>query len=162
MSDDRLFASNNAIGRKWYYINLIILGALSYFIYIVFRDYVIPNTISETYTLIATWVSYFTYIILFITFFSLVERRLYDVTGRRDTKGYKNISSLLQFIVIFQIIILILNYFQLTDIYLLQGMQQIANMLNIAFIIFVMVIGLFKGQISNISYEEYKRRDKYR
>ena len=28
MSDDRLFASNNAIGRKWYFINLIIYGGL--------------------------------------------------------------------------------------------------------------------------------------
>ena len=28
MSDDRLFASNNAIGRKWYFLNLIILATL--------------------------------------------------------------------------------------------------------------------------------------
>ncbi len=161
MSDDRLFASNNAIGRKWYYINLIILSCISYCIYIGFSDYVIPNTISETYTLIATWASYFIYLILLVTFFSLVERRLYDITGKRDTSGYKNSSSLLQFIILFQLVTLILNYFKLADLSLIQLMQQVANVLDLVFVLFVIIVGLFKGKISNISLEEYRKKDRY-
>ena len=92
MSDDRLFASNNAIGRKWYFINLFILAVVSFFTNLVFTDYIIPNVTTDVYNIIAKGILYFLFLIYLITFFALIDRRLYDVFGTREVKGYKNID----------------------------------------------------------------------
>ena len=162
MSDDRLFASNNAIGRKWYFINLIILIFLSFIIHILFRDYIIPNATTETYTIIATWISYFLYLILLITFFSLVERRLYDVAGKRDTISYKQISSFLQIIVVFQVGVIAVQFFPIGEQLPINSLQLIAGFFDAVFLLIVFILCFIKGKISNFTYEEYKRRDKYR
>ena len=99
MSDDRLFASNNAIGRKWYFLNLIILSVIVTFTHLLFKDHIIPHVISDVYVIIAKGFLYLAYIVYLITFFALIERRLYDITGTRDSKAYRNISSILTFAV---------------------------------------------------------------
>ena len=43
MSDDRLFASNNAIGRKWYFLNIVILSVITLITKYIFEDHIIPN-----------------------------------------------------------------------------------------------------------------------
>ena len=96
MSDDRLFASNNAIGRKWYFLNIIILTIITLVTKYIFEDHIFPNVTTEVYEIIAKGILYFAYIIYAVTFFALIERRLYDAVGSREKQGYKNTSGFLQ------------------------------------------------------------------
>lgn len=162
MSDDRLFTSNNAIGRKWYYLNLIILSALTYAVHLLFQYIIIPNTATEVYTQIAIGASYFVYIFLLITFFALVERRLYDVCEKRDSQLYKTASLLIKIVILFQIAVIALNWFPSGFQFDIYSLQNIATVLDFGFLIFVFAIGLFKGKITNVSKSDYKKRDKYR
>lgn len=162
MSDDRLFASNNAIGRKWYYLNIVILGLISYFSYLLFNEYIIPNTISDTYSLIATWGSYFLYLILIVTFFALIERRVYDICGQRDSARYKNMSSFFSCIVIYQLLVIVVQWFPASQQLPMDALQNVATLLDFVFVIGAFFVGTIKGQISNMSYDEYRKRDRYR
>lgn len=162
MSDDRLFASNNAIGRRWYFLNMIILAVISFVTYKVFTDYITPNIANESYVSITNWILYFAYLIYLITFFALIERRLFDVCGRRDTQGYKTVSLILQLIILFQIITLAVSWFQINIPISLQDLQQIAGFLGIVFLGIIFFLGFIKGKISNLSYEEYRKQIKYK
>lgn len=162
MSDDRLFASNNAIGRKWYYINILILAILTAVTELTFREYIIPNIKSDVYELIAKGMMYFAYVIYLITFFALIDRRLYDICGERDTKGYTKVSSILKFTVCFQLLILVCRFLSIDLPVSLDMLQGIAWIFNGIFLAIVFILGFFKGKISSMTYEQYKNKIKYK
>ncbi len=161
MSDDRLFASNNAIGRKWYFINLFILAVVSFFTNLVFTDYIIPNVITEVYSLIAKGILYFLFLIYLITFFALIDRRLYDVFGTREVKEYKNVSGFLSFVVIFQLIVIICKWKAVAVPISIEILEVCAAVLDLLFMFIIFVLGFFKGKISNLTYEQYRKKIKY-
>lgn len=161
MSDDRLFASNNAIGRKWYFLNIIILAVIAYVTNYAFKNQIIPNVTTDVYYLIANGIQYFLYGIYLITFFALIDRRLFDISGRRDSNIYKNISTILKLAVFVQILYLYCLWKQPQLPISYEQLYFVSIILNFIFISIVFVIGLFKGKISNLSYEEYKRKIKY-
>ncbi len=161
MSDDRLFASNNAIGRRWYFLNLIILSLIAAGTHLLFKDHIIPNVTSDVYEIIAKGFLYLAYIIYLVTFFALIERRLYDVTGTRDSKTYRNISSILTF-AIFSIGLEIFCRLKNPNIPIpAEVITGCATIMGPVFILFVIGLIFPKGTISNLSYEEYRRKIKY-
>lgn len=162
MSDDRLFASNNAIGRKWYYINIAILAIITVITEYAFTEYIIPNVKTEVYDIIAHWMMYFAYTIYLITFFALIDRRLYDICGARDTKGYANTSAVLKLAVCFQIIIIVAQATGINPSINYDLLQGIAWILDGIFLIIAFLLGFFKGKISNLTFGEYKERLKYK
>ena len=99
--------------------------------------------------------------IYLITFFALIERRLFDVTGTRDSKIYRNVSSILT-LAIFSIGVEI--FCKLKNPSTPIPPEIITGLATIMAPIFCLfVIGLIfpKGTISNLSYEEYRRKIKY-
>lgn len=161
MSDDRLFASNNAIGRKWYYINLVILTVIASCTQFVFLDYIIPNVTSDVYEIIAKGIMWFAYIIYLITFFALIDRRLYDICGTRECKGYRNTSAILGLAVFMQILSIYCAWQKPQISIPYEFIDFAAMILDILFFAIVFIIGLIKGKISNLSYEEYRKKIKY-
>ncbi len=161
MSDDRLFASNNAIGRKWYVINIIILAMITIATKYAFTEYIIPNVKTEVYEIIANGMMYFAYIVYVITFFSLIDRRLYDICGARDNKGYRNTAGILQFAVLFQILILTGQACNVTLQVSYSALQSIAWLFNGIFLVITFILAFINGKISNMTYEEYKNKIKY-
>ncbi len=162
MSDDRLFASNNAIGRKWYFINIVILGIITLFTNVIFQNYIIPNARTETYEWVAKIILYFVFAIYLITFFALIDRRLFDVSGERETKLYKNISSILKFIVFVQIIAIYCQWKNPQLPISVASITSFATFLDVIFLLIVILLGFFKGKITNLTYDEYKRRTRYK
>ena len=161
MSDDRLFVSNNAIGRKWYFINIFILTIIAFVTQTIFIDFVIPNVTSEVHEIIAKGILYFAYIFFLITFFALIERRLFDVCGKRDTKEYKNISAILKLAVFCQIVSLYCNWQKPAIPISYSTIDFIAMIMELVFLIIVFILGLKKGKISSLTYNEYKNKIKY-
>lgn len=162
MSDDRLFASNNAIGRKWYFLNLIILTVIVIATKYAFDDYVFPHVRTEVYDIMAHWTLYILYGVYLITFFALVERRLFDICGARDTDSYKNLSAVLQFAVIFQIFAIVVPNCEVQLPISDDMLQYIAYLFDGIFILVSIFIGFVGGKISNLTYEEYKNKTKYK
>ncbi len=161
MSDDRIFASNGAIGRKWYFINLLILLAIFFFTVYFFNNLVYPTIKSDSYKSIAVIMHYFVYIIYLITFFSLIDRRLYDIAGARDKSFYKIVSGFMTFVICFQLLIVILMVFSIPFIVPPASLQPIATILDLIFLAIVLVITFIKGKISTQSYSDYKKQDKF-
>lgn len=161
MSDDRLFASNNAIGRKWYYINLILLTIIAYATQIIFTQHIIPNVKTDVYDLIAQGILYFTYIIFLITFFALIDRRLFDICGTREAKGYKNTASVLKFAVFCQLFSLYCQWKKPSLPISYDLVDFIAMIMDIIFFTIVIILGFIKGKISCLSYDEYRKKIKY-
>lgn len=158
MSDDRLFASNNAIGRKWYYLNILILIGILFATRYIFKGYIIPNVVNLDYDTIARSILYFLYFSYAITFLSLMDRRLYDICDSRSDIKYKQVSGFIQLTVVGQIIVLILKAFYIeTGIFdsILQVMWIIVAVIAIA-------IGLIKGQITGLTYSQYRKKAKYK
>lgn len=162
MSDDRLFASNNAIGRKWYFLNIIILAIITVATQYVFDTYIINSVRTEVYEIIATWSLYIIYMIYVVTFFALVERRLYDISAARDSALYKNISAILKFAVCFQILILVGQFCKVDINVSYDLLQLIAYFFDGLFLFIAFIIGFINGKISNMTYEEYKNQIKYK
>lgn len=161
MSDDRLFVSNNAIGRKWYFINLIILAGITFGFNWIFTNYIFENITGETYSFIAKFMEYFFYIILFLTLLSLIDRRLYDIAGDRRNSKYQSLSKLFTFCIFAQIITFISTHtqFQLpipTDV-----LNHLAMAFAGLFAVMGIIIGFINGEISNLSYEKYRNKIKY-
>lgn len=161
MSDDRLFVSNNAIGRKWYFINIFILTIIAFVTQTIFIDFVIPNVTSEVHEIIAKGILYFAYIFFLITFFALIERRLFDVCGKRDTKEYKNISAILKLAVFCQIVSLYCNWQKPNIPISYSTIDYIAMIMDLVFLLIVFILGFKKGKISSLTYNEYKNKIKY-
>ena len=161
MSDDRLFASNNAIGRKWYFLNLIILTILIIVTEFIFKKYIIPHTTTEVYKQIAYGMLYLAYLFYAITFFALIDRRLYDITGDRNSNVYKNTAGVMKLIVLLNLIVIFFEHFSVKLPVSYETQWLIIAVSNTIFIIMTLILGLFKGKISNLSYEEYKKKIKY-
>ena len=163
MSDDRLFASNNAIGRKWFFLNIIILAVITVATHYVFQNFVLPDVKTDDYRIIATSMMYLFFAIYGVTFLSLVDRRIYDILGDRDKNSYKFITAFIFLVVLFN------AYFYSTEFNIIKVVvippeltYSIVVILNIIFISLLFVAGVIKGQISSVSMEEYKRRIRYK
>lgn len=161
MSDDRLFASNGAIGRKFYFINFVVLFLIAFATHYVFQNYIIPNAQDATYKIIATYIEYFVYLIYVITAFSLVDRRLYDVAGGRRNSTYTNIAAIFSLILIANIVLFLLQNTPVTFPIPASDVQYYTDILNKIGLVLVVGIGLWKGQITNLSFAEYKHKIKY-
>ncbi|HIS89569.1 TPA: hypothetical protein IAA87_09140 [Candidatus Avigastranaerophilus faecigallinarum] len=161
MSDDRLFVSNNAIGRKWYFINIFILTIIAFLTQTIFINYIIPNVTSEVHEIIAKWILYIAYLFFLITFFALIERRLFDICGKRDTKVYKNTSAILKLAVFCQILSLYCQWQKPTIPISYSTIDFIAMIMDLIFFIVVFILGFIKGKISCLTYEEYRQKIKY-
>lgn len=161
MSDDRLFASNNPIGRRWYAINIVILLIITYFTHIIFWDYIIPNVITEVYAIISRGMLYFLYLIYLVTFCALIERRLYDISGNRESNLYKNISLVLKISVFCQILYIIFKYQRIPIPISYSIIEIIAMVAFFVFLAIIFVLAFIKGKISGLTYEEYRKKIKY-
>jgi hypothetical protein len=161
MSDDRLFASNHAICRKWYFINIVILTIIAFVTRWLFTDIIIPQVISEVYLLIAQWILYFTYLIYLITFFALIDRRLYDIFGDRLSNGYKNMSAFFKLAVFVQIFALYCEWKTPTIPVSYEFINFLAMIFDFIFLLMVFSIGMIRGKISSLTYEEYQNKVKY-
>lgn len=161
MSDDRLFVSNNAIGRKWYFINLILLSGIIYGANWGFTNYVLQNTTTDDYAFIAKFIEYFVYILLGITFLTLIDRRIYDIAGDRRNNKYKNFQSIIILCIFMQLVPLISANTQFKLPVDDAIMQQISYLFLGIFAFLIIIIGFFKGEISNLSYEKYRQKMKY-
>jgi hypothetical protein len=161
MTDDRLFASNNAIGRKWYFFNLIILTFIVYITNYIFTNKIIPHVSSEHYVVIAEWTLYFVQFLYVITYLALLERRLYDICGTRDSKSYRNGLAFI-FLYVFLIIFGMFcayknpplpfpNEIVISLGYLASGLLALKTL----------IFCLIKSSISTLSYEEYRKKLKY-
>ena len=160
MGDNRLFASNHAIGKKWYFLNMILLFAIAYGTNWSFANYFIPNTTSETYAYIARFIEYFIYLIFVITFFSLLDRRLFDIAGDRRNESYKSISSILKFCIFAQIVTFISANTKFTLPLPNEILHQLSYGFAILFVVIVVVLGLLKGNITELTYKEYEEKKK--
>ncbi|MBQ8886439.1 MAG: hypothetical protein IJY61_01915 [Candidatus Gastranaerophilales bacterium] len=161
MSDDRLFASNNAIGRKWYALNLLILSVIAGGTHYLFNEHIIPHVTTDVYELIAKGFLYFAYLIYTVTFFALIERRLYDVTGTRDSKGYRNTSSILTLSIFAVGLELFCKWKNFSTPIPEEIITLSAHVLGVIFVLIMIILLFMKGSISNLSYEQYRRKIKY-
>ena len=161
MSDDRLFASNNAVSRKWYFINMIVLAIIAYATHMAFDNYVIPNARTDIYVDIANGIRYFIYGIYIVTFFSLIDRRLFDVFGARDKKGYANTTAVLKLAVFIQLFVIVGPFFNWNPPVSYDVLQNVAWIFDAIFVLITFFIGFISGKISNLTYEEYKKKLKY-
>ncbi len=148
MSDDRLFVSNNPIGRKWYFINIIILLGIYLATNYSFTQYIIPNTKTAEYHLIAQVIMYFLYLIYIVTFFALIDRRLYDITGDRDSVPYKTVSRILSLIILYEIFITAVNVLSAKLPPNIIALNILAAIFVIIFVIITFLLCFFKGKIS--------------
>ena len=73
-----------------------------------------------------------------------------------------NFIIVIKFIVLYQIAIIALRWFEIGSSLPLEQMQSIATLLDIVFLFIVFILGLIKGKISNLTYIEYKKKDKYK
>ncbi len=99
IEDSRLFSSNSPIGRVFYFINMVLLVFLALGVHIGITSYMLP-VITPSFVLPVKIALYFSYIIFIITFFMLIDRRLFDICGSRDTKGYLFISKIINFVIL--------------------------------------------------------------
>lgn len=161
MSDDRLFASNNAIGRQGYVTNIIILAIIVLATKFTFDNYILPNVKTDAYYDISNGIALIIYVIYLITFFSLVDRRLYDATGSRGKTSYKVVSQFLFLTVVYQALIIAVNIFSIDIPVSTEALQSVAWIFDFIFLTAVFALSFFKGQITNLTYEEYRRKVKY-
>lgn len=161
MSDDRLFATNNPIGRRAFLINIIMLILITVGTNYLFNQYIIPEVKSDFYDKVANVMRYLINGAYVITLFALVDRRAYDIFGKRSHIGYKIFSNIIivsVFYWIFEIIYLHTSFkFPLPSemIYLIGYILALISLL----VIFIMIFP--KGKISNLTYDQYKKQIKY-
>lgn len=151
MTDDRIFASNNAIGRKFYVGNIIILIFVFAATIKIFEKYVFPFTTDETYLKIAQCFSWVIYLIYVVTLFSLVDRRLYDICGTRDSGVYKNISGFLTVSIVIQLIALVNYYKNIIPFIPQQTISGIGVLFAGIYTFIMFVLAFLKGKISTSS-----------
>ena len=161
MSDDRLFASNNPIGRKWYVLNTIVLAVIVVVTNFVFKEYIYPFVTSEAYLQISKFIHFVLYIIYLVTLFALIERRLYDVSGTRSTNFYKYVSMTMTTSIIVQAVVILYQYKHI-PIPLTESTIYGAGIIALLVFLFIaFVLAFLKGKISNLTYEEYRKKIKY-
>ena len=149
ISDNRLFASNGPICRSWYFINIFILGLLSVGTNIGINEYVIPSA-NPDYQGLLKFIMYFIYLIFIITFFMLIDRRVYDICGNKDSASYVNLSKVIGLItslIALSLIFLVVasnSKFQVPDIVYIFLM-----ILAFIFALLVFILGLIPGQLTS-------------
>ncbi len=162
MSDDNsLFASKNAIGRKWYYLNILILFLITFVTVYLFKLYIIPNVISDFWNLITICILYFALIMYVITFLSLIDRRLYDVFGSRESTVYRIISYIIWITILLKIFLFYCRWKGIVLPVYNEQIYFISKIFDTIFVCIVLFAGFIKGKISTLSYDEYKRKIKY-
>ncbi len=161
MSDDRLFSSNNPIGRKWYFINIVLLAALTWGTKFVFINYIIPAAISPIFNTIAKVMLYFLYAVFILTFLSLIDRRLFDICTSRSSQGYATVSSILSLCIFFQAAAFYCELKHPEMMISEQLVYTIAAILGVVFFVIVIFLGFIRGRMTGLSYEEYKNKIKY-
>jgi len=92
IEDKRLFSFNNPIGRMWFFINICLLSLLTASVYFVMQ-YAAPF-VNTSFKLPFKILIYFTAFLLFVTYAALLHRRVYDITGSKDSKSYSSFSSI--------------------------------------------------------------------
>ena len=105
--DTRLFSANNPIGRLWFFINIVILAILAVATRIAIVEYIIPIA-KDSYIFTLKAILYFAYFIYVLTFFMLIDRRLYHVCGTKDSNVYTVVSKIIGTFVLFMVVFLIL------------------------------------------------------
>jgi len=163
MSDDRLFSSNNAIGRKWFFLNIIILIIITAVTGFIFDNFIFPDVRSDDYRIISESMLFFLYAVYVVTFLSLVDRRLYDVLGDREKVSYKIITAFVILTVLFNAYCYACGH-KLIKVFLIDFNLALAVtvILNFMFMVLVLIVGILRGKISSISFDEYRRRIKYK
>ncbi len=149
MADDKIYASNNAINRRFYIGNIIILLIVYLITYKVFEKYIFPYATDESYLKIAHYFSWFLYILYVITLFSLVDRRLYDICGTRDSNVYKNISNFLTTIITILIAAFINHYFAFIPIIQEQTVSMIGMAAAWIYLFIMFILSFIRGKISS-------------
>lgn len=142
--DGRLFSANSPIGRFWYYLNLFLLAFLAVSAHIGILNYVLPAA-NPSYHAPIKAILYFIYFILAVTFFMLLDRRIFDIAGSRDSGAYQFISKISS-LVIFLLILSAAAYFKIINI-----PESYNSMLIIPFWIFifmVFILGLIPGKLT--------------
>ena len=163
MSDDRLFASNNAIGRKWFFLNIIIIIIITLFTGYIFDYFIFPYVKTNEYHIIAKSILVFLYIIYTVTFLSLIDRRIYDILGDRDKLWYKFLNSFIFLVVLFNVYNFCIDYNIVKKVIIPIDLSYFITIcLNFLFIFIVFILGIIKGQISSISSREYKKKIRYK
>ncbi len=142
IEDTRLFSANNPIGRVFYFINLVFLVFLTLGVHIGITDYLIPS-VNPSFILPLKVVLYFSYIIFTITFFMLIDRRLYDICGSRDTNGYAMVSKIINFVIILFILSVIAF---LTGSQLAPVVYQMLEIFLGIFALIIFILGLIPGK----------------
>ncbi len=163
MSDDRLFASNNAIGRKWFFFNIIILFFISAATTFIFNNFIIPDVRTQDYLVIAKTMLAFLNMVYIVTFLSLVDRRVFDILGDRESIIYKILFAFVFIVLLFNLYVYaIRSGFLPQGFWTIQQAFEITFMLNLLFCFIIIIICFVKGRISNISFDEYSRRIRYK
>ena len=161
MSDDRLFATNNPIGRKWYFINIIILIAITIGTNYVLNEHILPSVTSEFYNSIGKLIRYLLNGTFAITLLSLIDRRTYDVFGTRDSGGYKFISAIITIAALLWVFVIYYIH-KHPQLFISEELfYNIVMFVSIAFILVVIGLIFPKGKMSNLSYEEYRNKIRY-
>lgn len=142
IEDTRLFSANNPIGRLWYFINLFALAFLAVGVHLAITQYILPS-VTPSFTLPIKVILYFSYIIFTITFFMLIDRRLYDVCGSRDSQGYRFVSKIINLIIILFILAIIAFF---TGSNFAPMFYQIIEVSTGVFGILVLILGLIPGK----------------
>lgn len=141
IEDTRLFSANNPIGRLWYYINIVILALLTIGVHIGINEYILPS-VNESYRLPITIILIFAYIFFIITFFMLIDRRLYDIFGSRDAQGYTIISKITGLFVL-SVVLAVIAFF--TGFHL-EVFYRVFEICACVFAILVFILGLIPGK----------------
>lgn len=135
MSSNEIFEINRAIGRKGYILNVLLLVICAIITNCTFTNYFLVHAKTDTAIQILNMVKYFLYFVYLMLFFSLINRRLSDITGDTDNKQYKRFTSFFGFVISFQIICIILKTFSLPFLIDIDNMQQFAYCLDCAYLL---------------------------
>jgi|GEM_PF-6132251 len=142
--DGGLFPANSPIGRFWYYLNLFILAFLAVSAHIGILKCVLPAA-NTAYHIPIKAILYFIYFILAVTFFMLLDCRIFDIAGSRDSDVYRMLSKISS-LIIFLLIFSIAGYFNIINI-----PAEYSSMLIIPFWIFVFmtfILGFIPGKLT--------------
>lgn len=143
--DNRLFSPNSPICRTWYFINLFLLGILASATHIGVNEYVIPN-VKEHYVTPVTYLSYFIYFILLITFFMLVDRRIHDIGESRDSSIYKILSKTM---VVTVSVLTITGIIGFHNDKIINSLYPVFVIFACFFVLYLFILGLIPGKLTS-------------
>lgn len=145
MEDRSLFSANNPIGRVWYFINLFILGIIVAFIHIGIKYILLPKA-NASYELAIQCILYFAYIFFIMTFFMLIDRRLYDIFESRDSNVYNLVSKIIG---AFVTIYFLFGIAFAVGINISEIFYSILYTVTILFALLVFILGFIPGKLTH-------------